>query len=198
MITKLKNIDRELFLFINGRHNGFFDPIMYWASHKWFWLPFYALIAYLIVHEYRKNSLRIFIALGFLIAACDQTASNLIKNTFKRLRPSHESSLQNLVHLSEAGPGGKYGFVSSHAANAFGLAIFLIAMLPPKYRGLKIILVCWAVLVSYSRVYNGVHYPSDVIVAGIIGSIFGLLAAKLCKKYLYKTKRKEYEQTRMA
>jgi undecaprenyl-diphosphatase len=91
--------------------------------------------------------------------------------------------LQNLIHLSKAGPGGQYGFVSSHSANAFGLATFLILFLPKKYNWLKWILGFWAILVAYSRIYNGVHYPSDVIVAGFIGILLGYLTKTLLQKY---------------
>ncbi len=182
MIEKIKDLDTQLFLYLNEKHNQFFDPIMYWASHKWFWVPFYAFLVFVIIKEFKKKSIYVLLAIGFLITICDQTASHLIKNMVKRLRPSHEPSLQNIIHLSEAGPGGQYGFISSHSANAFGLAIFLILMLPKKYNWLKTTLFFWAVLVAYSRIYNGVHYPSDVIVAMLLGILYGYLVAFLLHK----------------
>lgn len=86
--------------------------------------------------------------------------------------------------LSKAGPGGQYGFVSSHAANAFGLATFIILLLPKKYNVLKWIVAFWAVLLSYSRIYNGVHYPADVIVGALIGVLLAFLVFTLYKRYL--------------
>lgn len=118
---------------------------------------------------------------GLVIALCDQTASHLIKNAVQRLRPSHDPALTGLVHLSKAGPGGLYGFVSSHAANSFGMATFFYFVLDSKFKYLKYWLFIWAVLVSYSRIYNGVHYPGDVIVAAIIGAFFGWCFALLFK-----------------
>lgn len=182
-MNEINKIDTELFLYLNGIHNSFFDTIMYWASDKLFWIPFYIIISFLIIREYRKQSVYVFITITFLIALCDQTASHLIKNTVKRLRPSHEPALQNLIHLSEAGPGGQFGFISSHSANTFGLATFLILLLPKKYNWLKIILISWAILVAYSRIYNGVHYPSDVIVAMFLGVIYGYFAEMLLVKF---------------
>jgi undecaprenyl-diphosphatase len=152
---------------------------MYWASDKLFWIPFYLIIVYIIIKEYKRQSISILISIGVLITLCDQIASHLLKTLVKRLRPSHEPLLNGLVHLSKAGPGGQYGFVSSHAANVFGLATFLILILPKKYNLLKWILAFWASLVAYSRIYNGVHYPLDVIVAGLIGMFLAYLIAKV-------------------
>jgi len=191
-LEKLKSIDVEIFLFLNVMHNDFFDVIMYWTSDKLFWIPFYICLLLIIFKIYKNKSISILIGIGLLITLCDQTASHLIKNTAKRLRPSHEPSLVNLIHLSDAGPGGNYGFVSSHAANAFGLATFLIILLPKKYNWLKWTLLFWAVLVSYSRIYNGVHYPSDVVVAAIIGIIYAFLVKFILMKFkLYPSIQKE-------
>lgn len=186
-MEKIKQLDTALFLYLNGKHNAFFDPIMYWASDKLFWVPFYALIVFLLVREYKKQSLYVLLSIGILVALCDQIASHLIKNAVKRLRPSHEPALNHLIHLSDAGPGGQYGFVSSHSANAFGLATFLILLLPKKYNPLKWVLVFWACLVAYSRIYNGVHYPSDVIVAALLGITLGYAVVKV---YNYKFSKK--------
>lgn len=177
MIDYLQAADTQLFLFLNGKHNVFFDPIMYWFSDKLIWLPMYLLLASFMVWRYKRRGLVMLLFVGVVVALCDQTASHLIKNAVMRLRPSHEPALAGLVHLSKAGAGGLYGFVSSHAANAFGLATFLGLVLEPRYRYLKYGLFAWAILVSYSRIYNGVHYPSDVIVAAIIGVAIGAVFA---------------------
>ncbi|CAD0002315.1 phosphatase PAP2 family protein [Flavobacterium salmonis] len=185
MLEKINQFDTELFLYLNGKHNTFFDPLMYWASDKLFWIPFYLIMVLLLIREYKKQSIYILISIGILITLCDQTASHLIKNTVKRLRPSHEPLLKDLIHLSEAGPGGQYGFVSSHSANDFGLAAFLILLLPEKYNPLKWILGFWAVLVAYSRIYNGVHYPVDVIVAALIGIFFAVVLIRILKSAFF-------------
>ncbi|MBL7881809.1 MAG: phosphatase PAP2 family protein, partial [Chryseobacterium gambrini] len=112
---------------------------------------------FFLIKIYKKFSTYILLAIGITITLSDQIASGLIKKTFMRLRPSHEPSLIPLIHLSKAGPGGMYGFVSSHSANSFGLLTFLFLLLPSKYKWLKFVLLFWAILVSYSRIYNGVH-----------------------------------------
>ena len=185
----LNSIDTELFLLINGMHNAFFDSIMYWLSNKLFWVPMYLLIIFLIIRRYKMRGVMMLLFIGIVITLCDQTASGLLKNLVQRLRPSHEPVLAGLIHLSKAGTGGLYGFVSSHAANCFGLATFLWFVLDNQFKWLKYWLFVWAVLVSYSRIYNGVHYPGDVLVAAFIGSGFGWLMAKayfLTDAYLLK------------
>ncbi|MFP3597297.1 phosphatase PAP2 family protein [Chryseobacterium sp. SIMBA_029] len=172
-IDRLNQWDTEFFLYINGKHNAVFDIIMYWASDKWFWVPFYALLLFFLIKIYKKASVYVLLAIGITITLSDRIASGLIKNTVLRLRPSHRQSLIPLIHLSKAGPGGSYGFVSSHSANAFGLLTFLFLLLPTKYNGLKIILLIWALLVSYSRIYNGVHYPFDILGGAVVGIVSG-------------------------
>lgn len=174
----LQSIDTDLFLFLNGLQSDFLDPIMFWLSHKLFWIPMYLLIAFLIIRRYRMRGILMLVLIGLVITLCDQTASNLLKDWVQRLRPSHEPSLNGLVELSKAGPGGRFGFVSSHAANVFGLASFLYFVLDKSFRILKYWLFVWAFLVAYSRIYNGVHYPGDVIVGGLIGFVYGFLMAK--------------------
>jgi undecaprenyl-diphosphatase len=174
----IKALDTELFLFLNGGHNAFFDPIMFWLSDKLIWIPMYLLIIFLIIRRYKIQGVLILVFIVFTIILCDQTASGLLKNTVQRLRPSHDPALTGLVHLSKAGPGGLYGYASSHAANVFGLATFLYYALDEKFKILKYWMFAWAIMVSYSRIYNGVHYPGDVITGILIGTVFGYLMAK--------------------
>jgi len=187
MIEYLNSIDTKLFLFLNGQHNAFFDFVMYWFSDKLIWIPMYLLIAFFILKHYRKQGVFMLLFIGLVIVLCDQTASHLIKNAVMRVRPSHEPALAGLVHLSKAGPGGLYGFVSSHAANAFGLATFLYFALDNRFRFLKYWLFIWAAFVSYSRIYNGVHYPGDIIVAAILGSLIGWGVYKVMYYYQIKS-----------
>lgn len=181
MLEKIKLIDTELFIYLNGKNNELFDVMMYWVSDKLFWIPFYFILFIIIIKVFKSKSPGIFLAIGILILICDQTP-NIIKNVVKRLRPSHEPTLENLVHLSDAGPGGKYGFVSAHASNVFGLATLLILLLPNKFNGLKVFLIFWSILISYSRIYNGVHYPSDIIGGSMIGIIYGFLVYFILSK----------------
>jgi undecaprenyl-diphosphatase len=174
MIEILSNLDKQLFLFLNGFHNAFFDKVMWQISTISFWVPFYIFLLGYLIYRYRKQSIFFIITIAVIILISDQLASSLIKPLVERLRPSHEPSLEGLVYIVNGYVGGNFGFVSSHAANTFGLAVFLSLLFKNRYFSYCIIL--WASIVSYSRVYLGVHYPGDVI----CGAVIGIMAAWLC------------------
>src|SRR5882724_4109706 len=175
MLKGLQTFDETLFLFLNGKHSPFFDVLMYWASNEFFWIPLYILLFLFLFLRYKKFSWYILICVSLLIASSDQLSSNLIKNLVQRPRPSHVLSLAGRVHLSKAGAGGEYGFVSSHAANSFALALFLVLLLPRGNSAIKYLLIGWALLVSYSRIYNGVHYPGDVLCGILLGGMLAFI-----------------------
>lgn len=174
MLTWLSELDTNLFLALNGLHNSFFDSVMYWASNKWIWIPFYAWIFFQIIRIDRKNIFRILIFSVLLIAASDQL-SGLIKNSTERPRPCHEVAIAEKVHLVNNHCGGKFGFVSSHAANSFALLTFLFLILKGKDKRLIKLTLTWALLVSYSRIYLGAHYPGDIIGGALLGALLGQL-----------------------
>lgn len=174
MLDLLNNLDTSLFLAINGLHNAFFDVVMVYISARFFWIPFYILLLYLIFREYGWQTISILVFIALLILITDQGSVHLFKEVFQRPRPCHAADLQLFVHTVE-GCGGRYGFISSHAANSFALAYFVSAALKNSYSLIRWVMYSWALLTIYSRVYLGVHYPGDVVA----GALFGLFAAWL-------------------
>ena len=170
----------KLFFYINSHRNSFLDEIMYQLSSTVIWIPVYLFIIFILYKVYNKKSW-IFILSAILMIIISDKVSTFFKYLMKTLRPSHEINLKSMIHLSNAGPGGLYGYVSSHASNFFALAIFLIVLLPNKYNWLKIGFLISAILVSYSRIYNGVHYTFDVVRGIILGSAIGLIFALILK-----------------
>jgi undecaprenyl-diphosphatase len=169
----LEQIDQQLFLFLNGFHNPFWDQVMYWISYKFTWIPLYlSVLIYLIVKQKKYAYISILLLVLAAILA-DQMSVNLFKNVFLRYRPCHNLDIQPLVHLVNEHCGGQYGFVSSHATNSFAFAI-LSALIINK-RNISILLVVWAIVVSYSRIYLGVHYPADILGGAILGTGIAIL-----------------------
>jgi len=183
MLEQLNSIDTDIFLAINGAHSSFFDFIMSWASSRWIWIPLYVFFAWLLYRHYGKRYWILVLFAGAAIALSDQSVVILFKNVFHRLRPCHEPSIAGMVHLLNDQCGGTYGFVSSHASNSFALATYLSLLLGKKIRFFTLLILSWAALICYSRVYLGVHYPGDIIVGAIWGAGIGaatfLLATKL-------------------
>lgn len=178
MIETLIRLDTQLFLLLNGMHTAFFDQLMWLLSSKTIWIPMYAYLLYLIIRQYRKQSWIIIVAIILSVALADSLSVALFKNVFMRFRPSHNPALEGLVHLVNGYKGGDYGFISSHAANTFALAVGLAHFLKSRFSYFPLIIFSWAALVSYSRIYLGVHYPGDVICGALFGSIVALIVLK--------------------
>jgi undecaprenyl-diphosphatase len=176
-INSIKSIDTQLFLFLNGKHNAFFDFIMYWASYKFTWIPLYAFFFYLTYKHFGKRLWLVVVAVLMLIVLSDQISNRGFKNNFQRFRPCQNLTIQSQVHVNGE-CGGTYGFVSSHAANTFALAVFLGLLFYKKIKYFEVFIFSWAAFVSYSRIYNGVHYPADVTCGAILGMIIGFVIFK--------------------
>ena len=158
-------------------NSPFWDPIMAWITGKKEWIPFYVLIISGIFYKYRWQGFWVMAGIGLTIAFADQFASGFCKPFFARPRPCHQPALEGMVHVV-GGCGGAYGFISSHAANTFGLAMFLFLLLGKQYRFVSLIFA-WAALVSYSRIYVGVHYPADILLGALSGILFGWICYRI-------------------
>ena len=166
-------LDSRLFFAINGLHSDLWDGIMWWISGKTSWWPFYLLLLGYLGWTKRWQLVAMILFIVVVITLADQTSVHLFKNVFHRLRPCHNPAFEGMVHLVNNKCGGQYGFISSHAANSFGVAV--LVSLWTRRKGITIVMVTWALLIGYSRIYLGVHYPGDVLVGSLWGAGCGRL-----------------------
>ena len=178
MVT-ISNIDSDLFLFLNGLHTDWLDKVMIAITQMWGWAPLYLLLIYWTVKQYGKRCWWIFLTIGIVVLCSDQLSAHVCKPLFQRLRPCYNPDFQNLIYLPKGMAGGRYGFVSSHAANTFAVAAFLTAALHKNYKWIGIVLYLWAFISSYSRIYLGFHYPGDILCGALLGILIGLILWKV-------------------
>ena len=173
MLNTLQEIDRQLLVAINQAHSPAVDAVMGFASNRTVWFPLYAVLILWLVYQFRKRALLLLPLVIAAVALADSITSRLFKPYFARPRPCHDAVLGLQLHLPD-GCGGQFGFLSSHAANSMALAVFLLAVLPTgRFRALKAGVFAWALLLSYSRMYLGAHYPADVLGGAAVGALLG-------------------------
>jgi undecaprenyl-diphosphatase len=185
MIDQLKDFDTTLFLFLNGQHNQVFDSIMWYISTKYLWIPLYIWFLWLLFIENRRHYWITLLAILLMLLISDQLC-NLFKQSVMRLRPSNDPEISPFVHIVNDYRGGTYGFYSAHASNAFAVAIFMIRLVKRKMKLLVPVCITYAVLVSYSRIYLGVHFPFDVMTGAIAGSLIALSVSSFYKALIVK------------
>ncbi|RAU83490.1 phosphatase PAP2 family protein [Pontibacter arcticus] len=151
---------------------------MIFVSNKYVWIPFYLGLIIYIIYRYRRQSLAMLLLAVAAVGAADYIASGIFKPYFARLRPCHNPDLAQVVNIVE-GCGGKFGFLSSHASTGFALAVFFSLILSGKYKYFKAVLILWAFVVSYSRIYLGVHYPGDLLGGALVGALCAYLCSLL-------------------
>lgn len=180
----IKQWDINLLLALNGSECAYLDGIMWTITHTSTWLLLFCAIFYLIIknNDFR-TSLLVFLLVALLITVADQVASGICKPLFQRLRPTHDPLVGSMIDIVNGYKGGRYGFFSSHASNTFAAATFFSLLFHKK--SFTTILYIWAALCTYSRLYLGVHYPSDVIVGMVFGVLCGIVFYEL---YLFSIK----------
>lgn len=170
----LFNLDENILLLVNGSHHPALDPMMWMVSDRWIWIPLYLILTVMVLRKagFRRGVLALLLITAMIIAT-DQTCASVIRPAIGRLRPSNPSNpLSAMITLVNGYHGGRYGFPSCHAANTFALAVFLSQLFRNRYA--TFLLIAWSLLVSYSRLYLGVHYPGDIVGGYVVGAIYAI------------------------
>ena len=185
MLEAIQQIDLALFKFINvNLGNPLFDAILPLCREKWFWMPVYwFLAAFFWVNFGTKKGWIFIIGLVLSVGVADFMSSTIIKKNVQRIRPCNDIALVD--QIQERVPcGGGYSFTSSHAANHFAVATFLIGVLGGFARWLRPVALTWAGLIAFSQVYVGVHYPFDVLCGALLGAGIGYVVGWLVGRLL--------------
>lgn len=181
MWDQLIAFDQNLLLGINHFNSLYFDDVLSVVSGKLTWALFYLSILVALYKAYPKDFVWIVVGLVLSIVLADQLSSGLLKPLVARWRPSRDPVLSEFVHIVHGYTGGKYGFVSSHAANVFAASLFTIPLFRNKLYTSMMLL--WCLLVCYSRMYLGVHYPLDILGGALVGSFSGYLSFWIINKF---------------
>ncbi|MBK5277649.1 MAG: phosphatase PAP2 family protein [Bacteroidia bacterium] len=171
-MESILDLDKKLLLFLNSFHTEALDQVMLLITKTQFWTPLYLVLIYLIFKKYNTEGWLILAGVVLAILLSDQVTSSLMKPFFVRLRPSQDPSLQGLIHIVDGYKGGLYGFASGHAANTTATAFFIWLLFKNQYRWVWTIFL-WAALMTYTRIYLGVHYPGDIVVGAAVGIFCG-------------------------
>lgn len=169
-VNNMLPYERELFFALNGSDSTYWDNLMWTVTGRWIWVPVVLMLLYALFYKKSfKQSLLVLLTIVIVITLCDQVASSIFKPLFHRFRPTHHPDFEQWVDMVNGYRSGLYGFISSHAANSFGLATFLALLFRNKW--FTAVILFWALLNSYSRIYLGVHFVSDIVVGALVGSL---------------------------
>ena len=193
MLEEILHIDTEILLAINGWHALWADQVMWIVSEKATWIPLYLLLIGLLVWRYRKPAMKsvkwlqkvpvcvvMIIAIAAAVGLSDFIASGILKDLVARPRPTRVPELEGVLHLVNGYKSGQYGFVSSHAANTMACGLLFSLIWRKKIATVGMML--WVAVNCYSRMYLGVHYPSDILGGLIVGALMAVVAYQVLLK----------------
>lgn len=183
MLETLKTWDREIFVFLNGLGTKYFDGFWLFITKIESWTPFFIFLIFLIFYYYKSKKGTIVFLFSILAFATTYAFTVIVKDYVARIRPNNVDALAELIRIIQTPTS--YSFFSGHASTSFSITIFVVLALR-EYTKWIYLAFLWPVFFSISRIYVGVHFPSDIIVGAVVGVIFGFAAYFFCRKSLRK------------
>ena len=181
MLEKIIQLDKELLIFLNGLGSPTFDGLWLFITKQANWTLFFVMIFYLLQKKLGWKNFGFYILFtAVLILICDQT-SNLFKNYFQRLRPCNDEELKTIIRIVKSSPS--FSFFSGHAVNSMATTVFAFMILKKEYKH-AYLLFLFPLVFAYSRIYLGLHFPSDILTGYVFGATFGFICYKLYSKYI--------------
>ncbi|GAA4049842.1 phosphatase PAP2 family protein [Flavobacterium chungnamense] len=183
MLEKIIAIDKDLLVFLNGLGSEFFDGFWLTITVQEYWTPFFLLVFYFLAKKIGwKNFLIALVFIALLILVSDQT-SNFFKNHFQRLRPCNDLDLKNIIRIVK--PSDSYSFFSGHATNSMATTVFVFLIIRRYYK-YALLLFLFPLIFAFSRIYLGLHFPTDILTGYAFGATFGFVFYKIYQKYILK------------
>ncbi|MBD0851033.1 phosphatase PAP2 family protein [Maribacter arenosus] len=179
MLEELLQLDKDAFLFLNSLGSPTWDGFWMFVTNKLSSIPIYFILLVLVYRQWGlRKTLVVLATVAILILVTDQLA-NFFKYGVQRLRPCYDPQVSGLMRLVKSSCGGKFGYFSAHAANSFAIVLFFTILLRKSFKYIGFLLFLWAIIVAYSRIYIGVHFPLDIITGALIGMGMGWIFAML-------------------
>ncbi len=181
------SFEKSLFLYFNGKHSPFFDWLMSMVSNQLISIPVYLIFIFILIRTLKylntsyiiTNAILVISCISLMVVVSRLVLPTIFEHMVSRLKPCYDSEVSSLMHLVGDKSEHHYGFYAFRACTAFAISTFLIFIFDESFKWVKFLLLVWAFFVAYSRIYLGAHYPADILVSVLSGTLLGYLIYRI-------------------
>jgi undecaprenyl-diphosphatase len=183
MLEKIIALDKKVFIFLNSLGSPTFDGLWLVITKQAYWTPFFLLLAFILYKQIGPKKLGIVVLFIAVILLCCDTSVEFFKTTFQRLRPCNDPEIKGIIRIIHH--SSTYSFFSGHASNSMATMVFLYMILK-KYYKYAFLIFLYPIIFAYSRIYLGVHFPTDILTGYVFGATLGFGFYSVYQKYFNK------------